>query len=170
MVSKVSKEHSVKCQTIQENWLYVVLKHMTSLALKHRVTSHRTWILILVLRIRVWWDMIHSWNVDAGLLVSDTTDLSAVARNQKESNVITQIITFQFSSLQVLETKKTRTALPVPVKVTNWRDNVSTMYDKRRYAACVSYGSRRRLRHTRYKLVPLWRHVLLWCTPITTKL
>ena len=66
--------------------------------------------------------------------------------------------------------KKTRTALPVPVKVTNWRDNVSTMYDKRRYAACVSYGSRRQLRHTRYELVPLWRHVLLWCTPIRTKL
>ena len=66
--------------------------------------------------------------------------------------------------------KKTRTALPVPFKVTNWRDNVSTMYDKRRYTACVSYGSRRRLRHTWYELVPLWRHVLLWCTPIRTKL
>ena len=44
------------------------------------------------------------------------------------------------------------------------------MYDKRRYAECVSYGSRRWWRHTRYELVPLWRHVLLWCTPIRTKL
>jgi len=40
--------------------------------------------------------------------------------------------------------KKTRTALSVPVKVTNWRDNFNTMYDKRHYAVCVSYGSRRR--------------------------
>ena len=29
-----------------------------------------------------------------------------------------------------LKGKKTRTALPVPVKVTNWRDNVCTVYDK----------------------------------------
>ena len=36
------------------------------------------------------------------------------------------------NKLHFEEEKKTRTALPVPVKVTNWRDNVSTMYDKRR--------------------------------------
>ena len=47
-----------------------------------------------------------------------------------------------------LKGKKTRTALPIPVKVTNWRDNVSTMYDKRRYAACVS-KARRTLRRRR---------------------
>jgi hypothetical protein len=52
MVSEVSNDHSTTSSIVKQykmNWRYVPRKHMTSLTLKHSVTSRKTWILLLVL-------------------------------------------------------------------------------------------------------------------------
>jgi hypothetical protein len=98
IVSKVSNEHSTyifKCPAIQEELTL-------SSSETYDTTQPKTLCYIaedlnpnLGSAYRMWWDMIHlphflsqstscSSNVDAGLVVSDATDLSVVARSNKQ--------------------------------------------------------------------------------------